>query len=369
LAHVVQREPSEGHQSPLIQRRLAKPSEKSENRETLLGIQLREPQFSNGVSIAFYDHKMAYAKSLASDWARRENAIGLKDFPVSVGNLVIGKAIPDTQDIAMVVSAIGRTLRAALAKAPAPESYPPETADAPARIHALALFAHGLPGMCLIGPTPRTRQRERELAKAVAPELGNNARVIMFACSTARTWEEREDADVEQTMTDGGADSPAGRFRDTLVDKKVTSASVWGHSIRGKVSKSMAHREFQVADGKGQPGKSFPANYVFTQEEREAAVADLVEELTRRGYSVDSKDPRFRSKALEKLTRAMYGGYISAGKKLTGPPVSEEIPLNPWENAFRIREYWRTDYWPRKKSELAAELAKALGLKEQARRQ
>lgn len=339
-----------------------------EEAETALGTLLREPPNSSGLTLTFYDKDEPEAKRRADDFAARESAVGFSGDKPTAHSIKIGKAISGVFDIDKTVMAITDVAAAALKRVPAPANLPAASADAPAKVRTIAVFAHGTSGWCSLGVTTGNAGK---IFKAVAPRLstGLAVNIILYTCSSARGSDEEENWQAG-TLDPGGKGSLAEKVRDTLADEKIDNASVWGHTTVGHPTRNFALRVFETKDGKGSQGQSFASTYVFDDTLRNAAIDDMVKEVSDDGYTVDGTDKTVRTRAAAVLQDFIYAGYAAANANLEGVNPAEDAPVYRYMTASRIEKYWKEDYWPGKKAKAAKKLIKALKLKkpkEQAR--
>ncbi|QRM56823.1 DUF4157 domain-containing protein [Sinorhizobium sp. BG8] len=335
--------------------------------ELEVGTRLREPSYSAGYDLAFYDQDEPEAQRRAADFAGRERAIGIKDAKFTAGSLVFGKAISGANAIKETVPKIAGLVNAALAKVPAAPGLPAETAAAPGKIRALAVFAHGTESWCSLSVTSSNAPG---IFKTIAPYLSSTVRIILYTCSSAKgPTENLGETEYEKwrkgTFESGGKTSMAAIVRDALVDAKVENAHVWGHTTVGHTSRNFALREFEgnAGKGKGTEGHSFAGHYVFDSAMRKETVDAIVAAIGARGYVVDPTAKAFGSAVASVVSDAFYAAYAEANRKLTGNNPAEEAPLYTYETAQRILEYWKDTYWPREMAEAVSNVIKAARLK------
>ncbi len=332
--------------------------------ETLLGEKLWS-QFPNGVTVGFYDAGLDEAKRRAADWATDQNAIGFKGSKISADEIVFGKAIPDTLKVGSTITALGKVLDAAVAKAPAPSGAAPAKGMGPTKVAILGIFSHGTERWCGIGGG-LTTTNAAAVVKAIAPVVTPNLKVLLYSCSGALEPDEPE-AWVKGTLEGGGAGSVAAKVRDALVEEKISEGEVWGHTTVGHVTENFALRFFTAASGKGTEGFAYAAYYVWGMVERVNFQVQLQRLVEEKGYVVDDKSSkRFFSKSTNETNKLLYRCYAEANKDLTynGKNLATMAPLHPREVAKVIHDHWDANYWTTdKKDKLADKLIKNAKLK------
>ena len=314
---------------------------------------------STGVSVAIYDPDDAELKRRGVDWAKREDAIGLKTKKIEAAGLTFGKAIADSGNIVRTLTDLVAALKAAVDKVPAPSGTKGTT---PSLIRILALFSHGWGTTLAIGGTINNKNAAKVI-KGIAPVLTDDVKIVLYGCSVCRGVTEKQSWHTT-TMEPGGADSLAASIRDALVDEGKSKASVWGHTEVGHTTTNWTLRAFYAADGKGAEGKAYAGQFVFDSEKTKA-LEDLERAIEAEGFRVEaSKRADFESFVLEILKAHMYDAYGAANLKrdrsgnrvnnltYNGVNLSEMAPIYPNEVAEIIRTYWRDVYWTeeRKKS-------------------
>jgi hypothetical protein len=342
-------------------------------------------EFPNGVAVVFYAD-FESAKNRAEVWAKGEDAVGPKGKTVSAGTLVFGQAIPDSLPLEGTLAALHKVLAAAAAKAaPAPQkgaaAGSPAVLGGPAKVRALALFAHGTPEVCGIAAGLTTGTAKAKV-KAIAPTLADDVTVLLHACSNARQLNEFGRGDPERwvrgTMEGGGAGSLAGVVRDLLADAGKGKASVWGRTTTGYAVRNPAVRAFFVdpsrGGGKGVPGVSYAATFIFKPPLPETARAELEAKVAALGYAIGPPEA-FRAKAAAAVTDQMYWCWAGAAKTITVKDkhgqeryLSETAARDPEKVAELVRDHWKQAFWTEKRQEATAkDLAKALRLKKTAK--
>lgn len=321
--------------------------------------------FPNGVSVGFYDAALDEAKLRAADWAKQQNAVGLKGKKISADEIVFGKAIPDTLKVAPTLTALAKVLEGAVAKAPAPTSTAPKAGMGPTKVAVLGIFSHGTSDWCGIGGG-LTSSNAATVIKAIAPVVTPNLKVLLYSCSGARGTAEEEEW-VKGTLQGGGAGSVASKVRDALVEEGKSEGEVWGHTTVGHVTENFALRFFTAASGKGGEGRAFTEFYIWSVFEKVNFLFQLQKLVEDKGYVVDDKSSKdFFRKASQSTNMLMYGCYAKANKdlKYSGQNLAVMAPLYPREVAKLVKELWEKDYWTTdKKDKLADKLVKDAKLK------
>ncbi|RXF74129.1 DUF4157 domain-containing protein [Hansschlegelia zhihuaiae] len=354
LAHVVQQQ---GRTADI--RRDPDPKAAPPDKELELGNTLRGPGYAAGFALAFYDENEPEAERKASEFAVRENAIGLKGAKIDAASLVIGKAIPHVRTIDKTVPAIAKVANDALARVPPPAGAPPGSASSPGQVRVIAVFAHGTPEWC---SADLTVGNAATVFKKIAPSLSRNVRVILYTCSSARGLDEDAEDWVGRTMRGGGKGSLASLVRDTLADEKIDSGSVWGHTTVGHTSRNFALREFETAAGKGDLGESYAEKYIF-KDLRPGVIAQLADDINALGYSVVATDAGFIAAASAELETEFYRGYAAANRDLKDGNVAEEAPVYAYMTAARVDKYWKDVFWPKNRAETAKRIVAKMKLK------
>lgn len=376
LTHVVQQSGSDGIRvgksnekhglSPIPRAIQCAPDDKKDNKdaETVLGETLWA-EFPSGVPVAFYDSGMDEGKRRGEEWAKQQNAIGLKGTKITADQIVFGKAIPDTLKVSPTLTALGKVLAAAVAKVPTPTGATPAKGIGPAKVAILGIFSHGTSDWCGIGGG-LTSGNAAAVVKAIAPVVTPNLKVLLYSCSGARGPDE-EEAWVKGTLQGGGAGSVASKVRDALVEEGISEGEVWGHTTVGHVTENFALRFFTAASGKGQEGFAYAGFYIWGIFERVNFLFQLQRLVEDKSYIVDDKASKsFFSKASNETNTLMYKCYAKANKELTydGKNLATMAPLYPREVAKLIKDYWEQNYWiTEKKEKLADKLIKDAKLK------
>ena len=335
--------------------------------ETVLGEKLWAT-FPNGVSVGFYDANLDEAKRRAADWAKQQNALGLKGTKIAADEIVFGKAIPDTLTVSSTLLALAKVLDAAIAKVPSPAGTAPAAGTGPTQVAVLGIFSHGTSTWCGIGGG-LTDTSAAAVIKAIAPVVMPNLKVLLYSCSGARGPDEEEEW-VKGTLQGGGEGSVASKVRDALVAEGKSEAEVWGHTTVGHVTENFALRFFTAASGKGGEGRAFTEFYIWSAFERVNFLFQLQKLVEDKGYVVDDKSSKkFFGKASNETNLLMYRCYGKANKDLTysGQNLATMAPLHPQEVAKIVKDLWNKDYWTEdKKNALAEKLIKDAKLKKAA---
>jgi hypothetical protein len=354
-----------GATSRVIQRK--EPDKKKaptkEESETALGNTLRQAPFDSGFVLAFYDENAPEAERRASDFATRESSLGFSGKKPSAATIKVGKPIAGVFGIDSATIAVADVVAAALARVPAASGTSPANAAAPGKIKTIAIFAHGTPDWCSAGVTT---SNAAAIFTKIAPKLAQDVTVILYTCNAARGPKEDEEW-VKGTMEGGGKGSLAEVVRDTLVDQKVSTATVWGHTTTGHASHNPALRVFEAAAGKGTPGESYVSKYVFRDAEKTSAIGDIAKSINSQGFTFDASGAGFLAAAARVVRDRFYSGYVEATQKVAGVNLAEDAPAYPALSAFRIQKYWQDTYWPRERDKAAAAVVKALKLKKPAK--
>lgn len=382
-------ESSSGLHNPLLAHELAHPVQQSRgvvrrqetaaDPEMELGKKLRTtPEFSDGYSLAFFDpdfdlipSKQPMTQTLADAFASREQGIGIRDEEYNAASLTFGKSIRGTKTdgtsrIQDVVPKLAGVVNSALAKVPAATPPAAGAGPGPAKIKAIAIFAHGTPSWCSLNVTSGNAPG---IFKAIAPYLSNSVRVILYTCSSAKGVTENLGSDKEEvykrgSLGKGGTDSLAAVVRDTLVDAGVGEASVWGHTGAGHPTQNWSLRFFSAKEGKGTAGHGFVGYFMMVDPVIKMAGAALAAEIGRQGYMVDAADPKFAAAAQPMIADGLYRAYAQLhwDKSLPVKPA-EYAPLHSAGAAMQAIEHFENNYWPKLLPTLAKALINSLGLK------
>lgn len=326
--------------------------------ETRLGEQLLS-QFPDGVAVAYYSiDSTKEPQHRAEEWAKRENALGIKGSKIKADTLVFGRSIPESQEIKATLSAIGKVLDTAVKKASPTADKAPNSA---AKIHILAVFAHGTSDWCGLG-SGITKSSATSIVKAISPALTSDVNVILYVCSTARGQTEKESW-TEGTWEGSGADSLAGEVRDALLKEGLGQATVWRHTTVGHVSRNPALRQFKAESGKGTAGISYLSTYVFGTPEQNAAIDEIKQKIASHGYAIDEE--KFQKKARATIKDLMYTCYMDADRQFLYQEgtLAEMAPIYPTQVADLIKDHWKKTYWPKRKAATVDVLIKKLKLK------
>ena len=352
--------------------------ETAANPEMELGKKLRAPEFSDGYSLAFFDpdfdlipSKQPMTQTLADAFAGREQGIGIKDEKYNAASLTFGKSIRGTKTdgtsrIQDVVPKVAGVVNSALAKVPAATPAAAGAGPGPAKIKAIAIFAHGTPSWCSLNVTSGNAPG---IFKAIAPYLSNSVRVILYTCSSAKGVTENLGSDKEEiykrgSLGKGGTNSLAAVVRDTLVDAGVGEASVWGHTGAGHPTENWSLRFFSAKKGKGTAGHGFVGYFMMVDPVIKTAAAALAAEIVRQGYMVDVADPKFAAAAQPMIADGLYRTYAQLhwDKSLPVKPA-EYAPLHSAGAAIQAIDHFENKYWPKLLPTLAKALISSLGLK------
>jgi hypothetical protein len=259
-----------------------------------------------GVMVAIYDPDTRELKDRAIDWAKREDAIGVKAKKIDVAEPSFGKAIADSGNIVSQLTKLGTALKAAVERVQAPQGITPLAGTGPHLVRTLALFTHGTNTWIGIGGGI-TNKNAAAVIKRIAPVLTVDVKIIIYGCSAARGQKERGGNWLVNTMEPGGEDSLAGKIRDALVDEGKLMSSVWSHTEVGHTTRNPSLRFFSSRDGKGTKGHSYVEEFVFGTAERIFALAELEDTIKALGYTIsEDKQENFRKFAYEELKRLVY---------------------------------------------------------------
>lgn len=334
-----------------------------------------------GVTVAIY-YDDPEQKRRAVEWAERQGAIGPRARKIAAGDLIFGKPVADSGDLATQIMQIGTVLKAAVNAVPKPPHITPLPHTGPALIRTLALFTHGTTSWISIGGGITSKGVGRVIQR-IAPFLTDDIEIILYGCSSTRGTKEPSDW-VTTTMTSGGEDSLAAKIRDALVDAGKSRATVWGHTEVGHTTRNPSLRYFSASRGKGTRGNSYVGEFVFGSVDDVIALNELEATMRELGFAMDSAlQTRFRTAALRKLRRLRYLCYVSANIKyrtvagrrikvnnltFRGGNLSEVAPLYPLDVANIVRQYWSSTCWLQAaRQQLAKILAKELKVKPGAR--
>ena len=359
----------------------AEATPQEEAASSAMGRQL-ELRASSGIAVAIYATDHTEFANQAVIWAKREDALGLRATAIASHELRFGKAIADTGDLPKLLTdlknAMDEALIAVVAMDQIASGAPVWRGVTPApKIRALALFSHGwqtsagVSAMGVCGNIDTTTVTP--LVNSIADHLADNVTVILFGCTIALGKGEAADPRTT-TMEPGGKDSLCGLFRDALVDKKKTRATVWGHTEIAHTTTNPALRRFAVADGKQADGVPFAGGVVFSAANRTKTQSDLEASIVAQGFELPSPRTTFDTALATSARNHLYDAYIAAiftnardnkdNIRLLGDNLAEMAPLYSEEVATIIRDYWAKTYWtaPRIK-DFAKKLATAQRLK------
>jgi hypothetical protein len=295
---------------------------------------------SGGVTLAVWHTRDDYLKSVAHRWAEAEDAVGFSKGTT----LVFGKALPGDKKLHEVLSGVSKAMEAL---AGAGKAVP--------KVKVLALFTHGTSSWIGVGDGIESSTVASHV-KDMASYLAEDVVVILYGCSSARGSSEAADW-YRTTMTDGGADSLAGKFRDALLSEGKKKACVWGHTEVGHTTSNFTLRVFRAWDGAGSAGKSYVKHFVLDWQG--PVVDELRAEVLAQGFEIpSSKEAKFRSSAEDTLRLGLYRVYAGANKDKTldGRNLAEVAPLRGAAVAAIVSKEWDAR-WSAKKSDWAKEAA------------
>jgi hypothetical protein len=295
---------------------------------------------AGGLTLAVWHTRDNYLKTVAVKWAEEEDAVGFSKGTT----LAFGKALPGDKKLHEILSDVTKAMEAL---AGAGKAVP--------KIQTIALFTHGTSTWVGIGDGIESTT-VGSTVKDMAPYLADNAVIIIYGCSSGRGASEPDDW-YKTTMTDGGSDGLAGKFRDALLAEGKKRACVWGHTEVGHTTSNFTLRVFRAWDGAGSAGKSFVKTWVLDWQG--TIVDDLKAEVLAQGYDLPAaKEAKFRSAAEDTLRVALYRVYAAThkDKTLDGRNLAEVTPLRPSDVAAIVTKEWETK-WAAKKSDWAKEAA------------
>jgi hypothetical protein len=330
-----------------------------------------------GVTVAIY-YDDPEQKRRAVEWAERQRAIGSRGRTIAANELIFGKPIGDSRNLASQITQLGRVLKAAVEGVPKPRHITPLPNTGPSLIRTLALFTHGTTSWISIGGGI-TSKGVGGVINRIAPFITDDVKIILYGCSSARGSKERSNW-VTTTMTAGGEDSLAAKIRDALVDAGKSRASVWGHTEVGHTTRNPSLRYFYAGNGKGAKGHSYVGESIFGTVEDIVALDEIEIAVRELGFSVDAAlQPRFRTSARRELRRLRYFCYVGAniryrtvgGRKIKennltfrGANLSEVAPMYPLDVADIVRQHWSSTCWLRDaRQKVGKSLVKELKLK------
>jgi hypothetical protein len=290
---------------------------------------------------------------------------------ISARSITFGQAISDNRNMLKTLVSIGKVLNsAALKTAPSeiqmlgagPGSILRLRNLAPAKVHTLALFAHGSPGSCYIGKG-LNRTNANNIIKNWAPYLASDVKILLFACSTARGPKEYKTSRekwVKGTLEKGGSGSLAFKLRELLIKSGKSEAQVWGHTAVGHVSRNPTLRVFYSSRGAGSIGESYVASYIFTPTILKSIRNHLKAEVISDGFTIP-QEGKFNTAAEDIISKEVYNCWIKAAvnKLFQGRPLAEMAPLFPHQIAQMVMDYWNQTWWPARKEKVKRKLIKA----------
>lgn len=290
----------------------------------------------------------------ATQWAKREAAVGPKTAAITAAGLRFGVPIRDPGDLPRLVTDLGAALDAALDAFGTIPVGPPPARGRESLIRALALFSHGWgTHVDICGGVDEANVVA--LVRQIALRLTPDVKILLFGCSVARGQSETSSEEVT-TMSGGGSDSLGGLFRDALLDAQKGEAEVWGHTDIAHTTTNPALRRFSASDGKGAAGKAFAGQIVFGPGERATALKELEQAVAALGHTIPPQTrTQFNQTAAAELETRLYKAYLGAiftdyptnrdNRRLLEDNIAELAPFYPAEVAEIIRDYWAVKYW------------------------
>lgn len=309
-----------------------------------------------GFPVAIYQSGEKEFERQATNWAKREGAIGFKGGK-EMANLQIGKAMETSESTAPgeLISNIGKSVDALLQQYPASG----ETQTNANKINTVAIFTHATSRWAGVGSDIEVGEA-KSFVQSIKSNVSGDVKVIIYGCSAGRGSEEKQDW-YKGTMEGGGKGSLGEAIRDALADEGIKESEVWTHTTVGHTTSNFALRVF--SGKKGKKGEAF-FNWVFSTDFVSNEMQYFKNLLTSNGYkNVEEKwnDDKVRNY----IRLKMYNAYANANESLKykGDNLAEMAPKYPEEVIDLIQNYWTNTYRPKNEKSIISGIATKLKLK------